>query len=215
MARRTPEVLAPAGDRACLEAAIGAGADAVYFGLKSFNARARATNFDAGELDAAMALLHAHGRKGYVVLNTLVFDSELAELEVAIRGCAEAGVDAVIVQDLGVVRLVRALTAELPIHASTQMTCTDAGAVRLARSLGADRVMPSSKSSCTGRSASRTRASASPAKPSAAAARTAARARKPAASPTSCSWTASAASSAIARTCSRPRTSTRARSSPI
>jgi putative protease len=97
-----PELLAPAGDRAALEAAVRAGANAVYFGLQGFNARARATNFDAAELGATMQWLHQHGARGYVTLNTLVFDAELPSVEAAVRACAEAGVDAVIVQDLGV-----------------------------------------------------------------------------------------------------------------
>ncbi|MCK6545177.1 U32 family peptidase [Myxococcota bacterium] len=139
--RRAPEVLAPAGDSAALEAAVKAGADAVYFGLHGFNARARATNFDADGLSRTIAYLHEHGVKGYVTLNTLVFEEELASVERAIRTCAAAGVDAVIVQDLGVARLVRAIAPELPIHASTQMTCTDAASVELARELGAERVI--------------------------------------------------------------------------
>src|SRR3954464_8755837 len=125
---KKPEILAPAGDRAALEAAVRAGADAVYFGLRDrgFNARARATNFDAAELGETMRWLHEHGARGYVTLNTLVFDAELPSVEAAVRACAEAGVDAVIVQDLGVARLARAIAPELAIHASTQMTCTDA-----------------------------------------------------------------------------------------
>ncbi len=106
-----------------------------------FNARARAANFDAAELEEAVRFLHAHGVKGYVTLNTLVFDDELPAVRGAIEACAAAGVDAVIVQDLGVMRLARALAPGLPIHASTQMTCTDAAAVELARSLGAARVI--------------------------------------------------------------------------
>jgi putative protease len=141
MIRRRPEVLAPAGDRAALEAAVRAGADAVYFGLGAWNARARATNFEPAALGETLGYLHRHGVKGYVALNTLVFDAELPALEAAVRACAEAGVDAVIVQDLGVARLVRAVAPGLPLHASTQMTCTDAGAVELARSLGATRVI--------------------------------------------------------------------------
>lgn len=138
---RRPEVLAPAGDAESMRAAVRAGADAVYFGLKGFNARARATNFDADGLAATMRELHANGVRGYVTLNTLVFDAELASLEAAVRACAAAGVDAVIVQDLGVARLVRAVAPGLPIHASTQMTCTDAAGVELARSVGATRVI--------------------------------------------------------------------------
>jgi putative protease len=138
---RRPEVLAPAGDDESMRAAIRAGADAVYFGLQGFNARARAKNFDVAQLETTMRSLHEHGVKGYVTLNTLVFESELTSVESAIRACATAGVDAVIVQDIGVARLVRAIAPELPIHASTQMTCTDAGAVEFARSLGASRVI--------------------------------------------------------------------------
>ncbi|MBX3192947.1 MAG: U32 family peptidase [Labilithrix sp.] len=139
--RKKPEVLAPAGDRAALEAAVRAGADAVYFGLHGFNARARATNFDAAELGATMRWLHERGAKGYVTLNTLVFDAELASVEAAVRACAEAGVDAVIVQDLGVAKLARAIAPALPVHASTQMTCTEASSVELAHDLGASRVI--------------------------------------------------------------------------
>ncbi len=136
-----PEILAPAGDRAALEAAVRAGADAVYFGLQGFNARARATNFDVAELSRTIAWLHDRGVRGYVTLNTLVFDSELEDAAQAIRACAEAGVDAVIVQDLGVAKLARAIAPAMPLHASTQMTCTDAESVELARELGATRVI--------------------------------------------------------------------------
>lgn len=138
---KRPEILAPAGDREAMEAAVLAGADAVYFGLQGFNARARATNFDAAALGETMRYLHEHGVRGYVTLNTLVFDSELAGVEAAVRACAEAGVDAVIVQDLGVAKLARAIAPNLPIHASTQMTCTDASSVELAHELGASRVI--------------------------------------------------------------------------
>jgi putative protease len=138
---RRPEILAPAGDADALRAAVAAGADAVYFGLHGFNARARATNFDAAELRETLRYLHEHGAKGYVTLNTLVFDDELARVEAAVRLCAEAAVDAIIVQDLGVAKLARAIAPTLPIHASTQMTCTDAAAVELARSVGASRII--------------------------------------------------------------------------
>ncbi|HEX7663207.1 MAG TPA: DUF3656 domain-containing protein [Polyangiaceae bacterium] len=136
-----PEILAPAGDRAAMEAAVRGGADAVYFGLSAFNARARATNFDPAALGETLAYLHSNGVKGYVTLNTLVFDEELPRLEAAVRACADAAVDAVIVQDLGVASLVHAIAPSLPLHASTQMTCTDAASVELARSVGATRVI--------------------------------------------------------------------------
>ena len=124
-----------------MEAAVRAGADAIYFGIPGFNARARATNFETTELAETLSYLHGHGVRGYVTLNTLVFDDELPALEAAVRACAEAGVDAVIVQDLGVARIVREVAPTLHIHASTQMTCTDAASVELARSLGATRVI--------------------------------------------------------------------------
>jgi putative protease len=140
-APRRPEILAPAGDETAMRAAVAAGADAVYFGLKDFNARARAKNFDADALGQTMKFLHEHGVKGYVTLNTLVFDDELENVEQAIRTCANAGVDAVIVQDFAVAKMVKAIAPSMPIHASTQMTCTDAGAVEMARELGAERVI--------------------------------------------------------------------------
>lgn len=141
VAASRPEVLAPAGDRAALEAAVRAGADAVYFGVQAWNARARASNFDEASLPEIMRTLHTHGVKGYLTLNTLVFDDELPALERLVRSAAAAGVDAVIVQDLGVARLVTAVAPGLALHASTQMTCTDASAVEFARSLGAKRVV--------------------------------------------------------------------------
>jgi len=141
MSSKRPEVLAPAGDQASLEAAVRAGADAVYFGLQAFNARARAGNFDEAELRDTMAYLRRHGVRGYVTLNTLVFDRELPKMEETLRACARAGVDAVIVQDLGVMRLAREIAPMLHVHASTQMTCTDAGACDFASRMGATRVI--------------------------------------------------------------------------
>lgn len=139
--RHKPEVLAPAGDRAALEAAVRAGADAVYFGVPGFNARARATNFDEGALAETLDYLHTHGRRGYVALNTLVFDEELSAARRVIERCADAGVDALIVQDLGIARLARQIAPGVALHGSTQMTCTDASACELARELGATRVI--------------------------------------------------------------------------
>src|SRR5262245_48560452 len=122
-----PELLAPAGDWDCVRAAVENGADAVYFGLDAgFNARARPTNFSPTVLDELMAFLHGREVKGYVTLNTLVFTTELAAAEDLVRRVAGAGVDAVLVQDLGLVRLIRAVCPELSIHASTQMTMTSA-----------------------------------------------------------------------------------------
>ena len=136
-----PELLAPAGDQTCLVAAIENGADAVYFGVQGHNARARATNFDLDTLPDVMDLLHRRGVKGYVTLNTLAFSRELPELETTVRRIAEAGVDAVIVQDVGLARLIRAITPDMEIHASTQMSITETEGVKLARDLGCSRVI--------------------------------------------------------------------------
>src|SRR5262245_35353311 len=107
------EVLAPVGDRDTLDAAIAAGADAVYFGLAGFNARARAHNAGPGDLPDVLRTLHRHGRRGYVALNTLVFDHEWDQLRGGIEACARAGADAVIVQDLGVAELCREVAPQL------------------------------------------------------------------------------------------------------
>lgn len=136
-----PELLSPAGDRTCLFAAIENGADAVYFGLQGHNARARAANFDAADLAETMATLHRRGVRGYVTLNTLVFPDELDDVETIVRRVAEAGVDAVIVQDLGLARLIRAVCPDLEIHASTQMSITSGESMRLAEELGCTRVI--------------------------------------------------------------------------
>jgi putative protease len=136
-----PELLSPAGDRDALRAAIEHGADAVYFGLTEFSARARARNIALDELPAALAELHRGRVKGYVALNTLVFPGELERLEATIRRVAEAGADAIIVQDLGVARLARAICPTLELHASTQMSLSSAEGIQLAASLGIRRVI--------------------------------------------------------------------------
>src|SRR5256885_1193605 len=137
-----PELLAPAGDRECIRAAIENGADAVYFGLDTgFNARVRAKNFDPNDLPEIMRELHGRGLKGYVTLNTLVFSSELPQVEELVRQIAMAGIDAVLVQDLGLARLIRAICPDLPIHASTQMTLTSSQTIAAAVELGVERVV--------------------------------------------------------------------------
>src|SRR5437773_4463511 len=97
-----PELLAPAGDWECARAAVENGADAIYFGLERFNARMRAHNFTEADLPKLMEFLHRRGVKGYVTFNTLVFADEIAEAEKYLRTIIAAGVDAAIVQDLGV-----------------------------------------------------------------------------------------------------------------
>ncbi len=140
--QQRPELLAPAGDLTCVRAAVENGADAIYFGLDSgFNARARATNISLEVLDELMTFLHRRGVKGYVTLNTLVFTDELASIEQIVRRVAAAGVDAVLVQDLGLVRLIRQVCPDLPIHASTQMTLTSAETIRAVEELGVERVV--------------------------------------------------------------------------
>src|SRR4051812_36219861 len=139
--RRLPELLAPAGDWECAKAAVENGADAVYFGLEKFNARMRAHNFTETELPRLMEFLHRRGLKGYVTFNTLVFENEMADAEHYLRSIISAGVDAAIVQDVGICRLIRQLSADFPIHASTQMTITSAAGVEFARELGCNLVV--------------------------------------------------------------------------
>ncbi len=137
-----PELLAPAGDWDCVRAAVENGANAIYFGLDcGFNARARAANFDSNDLPELMDFMHRRGVKGYVTLNTLAFPSELEVVEPLIRQLAETGVDAVLVQDIGLARLIRATCPDLPIHASTQMTLTSAECIEVAAELGIERVV--------------------------------------------------------------------------
>ncbi|AGY59117.1 U32 family peptidase [Gloeobacter kilaueensis] len=140
-AGRRAELLAPAGDWECLRAAVENGADAVYFGLERFNARMRAQNFTAADLPELVAFLHRRGVKGYVTFNTLVFADELAEAEQYLRTVIAAGVDGAIVQDIGICRLIRGISPDFPIHASTQMTITSAAGVAFARDLGCDQVV--------------------------------------------------------------------------
>lgn len=131
-----PELLAPAGDWDCLKAAVTAGADAVYFGLPAFNARLRAENFTEADLPLVIQYLHARGRRGYLTLNVLIFPSELAEAERLLHWVDECKVDAIIVQDLGLVRLARKICPSVAIHASTQMTLTSPEGVAFARRQG-------------------------------------------------------------------------------
>ena len=140
-ALRRPELLAPAGDWECARAAVENGADAIYFGLERFNARMRAKNFTTADLPALLKFLHRRGVRGYVTFNTLVFPSELAEAEDCLRAIIAAGVDAAIVQDIGICRLIRALSPDFPIHCSTQMTITSAAGVAFARELGTQLVV--------------------------------------------------------------------------
>jgi putative protease len=139
--RPRPELMAPAGDWDCARAAVENGADAIYFGLERFNARMRADNFRTADLPRLMDYLHRRGVKGYVAFNILVFANEMAEAEGWLRTLMAAGVDAALAQDVGICRLIRRLSPDFPIHASTQMTITSAAGVEFARELGCQRVV--------------------------------------------------------------------------
>ncbi|TDF93455.1 DUF3656 domain-containing U32 family peptidase [Paenibacillus piri] len=135
------ELLAPAGDWDCLRAAVANGADAVFFGVEKFNARARANNFHTDELPDIMSFLHLYGVKGFLTFNILVFEEELREARELIEACINAGVDAVIVQDLGLVRMIREISPDFPIHGSTQMTITSPEAVEFTKPFDIERVV--------------------------------------------------------------------------
>ncbi len=142
MSSHRPEILAPAGDEECLKAAVGAGADAVYFGLTAgFNARMRLGNFEVDDLPRVFDFLHTRGVKGYVTFNTVVYDRELGKAEECLAAIARAGADAIIVQDLGIARLAHAIAPELPLHASTQMTVSSPEGAAIAKELGVKRVV--------------------------------------------------------------------------
>ena len=121
---REPELLSPAGNWDCVRAAVANGADAIFFGLPKFNARLRADNFTEEDLPELMEFLHAHGVRGFVTMNTLIFTGELEAAERQLRLLEKCGVDAIIVQDLGLARLCRHVAPAIEIHASTQMTIT-------------------------------------------------------------------------------------------
>ncbi len=135
-----PEIMSPAGYWPQLHAAIEAGADAVYFGLTHFTARAK-VGFTLTELPDVMRTLHQRGVKGYVTFNTLVFDHELKEATRALADIAAAGADSIIVQDVAVAQLARQIAPELEIHGSTQMSITSAEGIALAQQFGVSRVV--------------------------------------------------------------------------
>ncbi|MCQ3929147.1 MAG: U32 family peptidase [Chloroflexi bacterium] len=135
-----PEIMSPAGYWPQLNAAIEAGADAAYFGLKHFTARAK-VGFTLTELPDVMQTLHWRGVKGYVTFNTLIFDHELREACKTLEQIAIAGADAVIVQDVGMAQLVQQIAPNLNVHGSTQMSITSAEGVALAQRFGVSRVV--------------------------------------------------------------------------
>ncbi len=135
------ELLAPAGSKEALVAAVQNGADAVYLGVDEFNARRGARNFSPEELRYAVAYCHLRGVRVYLTLNTLVNDRELHALASTARVASEAGVDAILVQDWGVVDTLRRVVPDVPLHASTQMTVHTLSGVREAARLGLSRVV--------------------------------------------------------------------------
>lgn len=138
---RTIELLAPAGSWEALEAAVNAGADAVYMGGKAFGARQYASNFDREELTRAVYFAHMHRVRLYITVNTLVDDAEMTELADYLLFLNNVGVDGIIVQDMGVINLARKLVPQLPLHASTQMTVTSLAGVRLCADNGMERAV--------------------------------------------------------------------------
>ncbi len=141
MLKNKPEVLAPCGNRQSLTAAVAAGADACYLAGNSFGARAFAGNFSADELIDAIEYAHIHGVKIYLTVNTLVKDNELGRVVELLNPLYEHGLDAVLVQDFGVMRLIRDTFPELPIHTSTQMNILTPEGALLAKSAGASRIV--------------------------------------------------------------------------
>lgn len=136
-----PEVLAPAGSWETLRAAAFAGADAVYFGGRSFNARRNAANFDDAELEQAIGWLHARGIKAHITFNTILFENEWKDALAFLERLCRMGPDALIVQDMGALRLAHTAAPELPLHASTQMAVHNVEGVRTLASMGASRVV--------------------------------------------------------------------------
>ena len=136
------ELLSPAGNRDALLAAISCGADAVYLGYTAFGARSYAGNFDADGLNEAVQYAHERGKKIYVTVNTLVKQAEVDDLCDVLELLCRIGADAVLVQDMGVVRIARERFPELTLHASTQMTVNNAQGARLMKELGFSRVVP-------------------------------------------------------------------------
>ena len=139
--RKNTELLAPAGSFDILKAVANAGADAVYGAGSKFGARAYADNFTEKELLEALDYLHLRGKRFYLTVNTLLKEYEVQELYEYLKPLYEAGLDGVIVQDLGAFRYIRNHFPHLPIHASTQMTITGAYGAKLMLEAGCSRIV--------------------------------------------------------------------------
>ena len=136
-----PELLLPVGNFDCLKAAIQNGADAVYLGASTFNARNSATNFDFDELEQAVNYAHIRNVKVHLTLNTLIKNNEFEEAVSLAKFAYEIGVDAIIVQDLGLAIFLIQNFPDLPIHASTQMTCHNLSGAKYLEKLGFKRIV--------------------------------------------------------------------------
>ena len=135
------ELLSPAGSPEAVIAAVQNGADAVYLGLGNFNARRGAKNFTDEEFEKAVRYCRVRGCKVYVTLNTLVSDREIPEVLESARLASRVGVDGIIIQDLGLIAVLRQALPDLPLHASTQMSVHDLAGAEAAAELGCTRVV--------------------------------------------------------------------------
>lgn len=136
-----PELLAPAGSLDAVRAAVANGADAVYLGASQFNARDEGAQLTLDELGEACRIAHAHGRRVYLTFNVLMKPAELASALAYLGECIDRGIDAAIVQDVGIVRLIQRVYPALELHGSTQMTVHDESGARVMRELGIERVV--------------------------------------------------------------------------
>ncbi|MFL5581699.1 MAG: DUF3656 domain-containing protein [Gemmatimonadaceae bacterium] len=136
-----PELLAPAGTLDAVRAAVANGADAIYLGAERFNARDDGAQLSLDELEQACALAHSRGRRIYLTLNVLVKPAELADALEFLGECVDRGIDACIVQDVGLVRLIQKVYPALEIHGSTQMTVHDASGALVMKEIGIERVV--------------------------------------------------------------------------
>lgn len=136
-----PELLAPAGGMEAFMAAVENGADAIYLGARAFSARGYASNFSEEELENAIDYAHLRGVKIYVTVNTLLKEGEMEGALILLSRLREMGVDAIIIQDLGLISLSRKYLPDLPLHASTQMTLHNSEGVRFVKDLGIERVV--------------------------------------------------------------------------
>ena len=136
-----PELLSPAGSLKILKAAANVGADAVYFGFNSFNARNGAANFSLEDAENGISYLHNRGKKGYITLNTIIKDMEVRDFAIQVENAVKVGADGVIVQDIGAVQIIKEIAPGLEIHGSTQMTVHNLEGVNFLYNNGIKRVV--------------------------------------------------------------------------